>query len=122
MDYISSRGQASGISAAEAIIKGIAPDGGLFVPEYIPRLTEDIFSVMEGWNYQERARHILACYLLDFTESEIKQCVEGAYNSKNFNDERIAPLVKLGDNKYILELWHGPTCAFKRYICRYCPI
>jgi threonine synthase len=113
LDYISSRGQASGISAAEAIIKGIAPDGGLFVPEYIPRLTEDIFSVMEGWNYQERARHILACYLLDFTESEIKQCVEGAYNSKNFNDERIAPLVKLGDNKYILELWHGPTCAFK---------
>lgn len=113
MNYISSRGQASRISAAEAIKKGIAPDGGLFVPEHIPRLIEDNFVAWEGWNYQERARHLLSYYLSDFSESEIKQCVEGAYNSKNFDDARIAPLVRLGEKTHVLELWHGPTCAFK---------
>jgi threonine synthase len=113
LNYISSRGQAWGISAAEVIKKGIAPDGGLFVPEYIPQLTKEDFAAMEGWNYQERARHILAYYLSDFTESEIKDCVEGAYNSKNFDEGSIAPLVKLGEKKYVQELWHGPTCAFK---------
>ncbi len=113
MNYISSRGQVSGVSAAEAIKKGIAPDGGLFVPEYIPTLTEDIFRTLEELNYQDRARHILTYYLPDFNEQEIRYCVEGAYNSNNFDNSRIAPLNQLGEKIYIQELWHGPTCAFK---------
>lgn len=113
MKYISSRGQGAGTSSAEAIKKGIAPDGGLFVPEYIPQLSEEIFMALEGLNYQERAQGLLAYYLSDFTPWEIKDCVEGAYNSKNFDHLRIAPLIKLGEKKYVQELWHGPTCAFK---------
>ncbi len=113
MVYISSRGQSQPVRAAEAILKGIAPDGGLFVPEHIPVLNEDLFQVMGGWNYQQRAAFILKHYLPDFTPEEINACVEGAYNQNSFDDEKIAPLVKLDDNLYILELWHGPTLAFK---------
>ncbi len=113
MNYKSSRGQVSYVSAAEAIKKGIAPDGGLFVPEYIPELSEDIFKTLEEMNYQGRASRILAYYLTDFNEQEINNCVQGAYNAANFDNARIAPLFMLRENVYVQELWHGPTCAFK---------
>ncbi|KUG05338.1 threonine synthase [hydrocarbon metagenome] len=113
MNYKSSRGKVSGVSSAEAIKKGIAADGGLFVPESIPTLNEDLFGALEELNYQQRASRILAYYLTDFTEQEIHHCVQGAYNSDNFDNTRIAPLARLGENVYIQELWHGPTCAFK---------
>lgn len=113
MNYKSSRGQVSNVSAAEAIKKGIAPDGGLFVPESIPHLNEEFFKSLQKLNYQERASKILAYYLTDFTEQEIDCCVQGAYNTKNFDNPGIAPLVRLREQIYIQELWHGPTCAFK---------
>jgi threonine synthase len=113
MKYSSSRGGYSAITAAEAIKMGIAPDGGLFVPDSIPLISDSTWTKLGGQTYQERAAEILSYYLEDFSAAEIKQCVEDAYNPRNFDDERIAPLVKIADGVYIQELWHGPTCAFK---------
>ncbi len=113
MRYISSRGQGQPVEAAEAILKGIAPDGGLFVPEAIPVLDKVIFNAMGEWNYQQRAASILKQYLPEFSNEEIDICVHGAYNRDSFDDEQIAPLIMLKEHLYILELWHGPTSAFK---------
>lgn len=113
MRYSSSRGQYPPVSAAEAIKMGLAPDGGLFVPEQIPVLTAADWEAMTSQNYQERAAHLLGLFLEEFTADEIRQCVQGAYNSTSFDDSRIAPTIELGGKIFILELWHGPTCAFK---------
>ena len=64
-------------------------------------------------SYIERANLVLKKYLTDFTEKEIAQCTNGAYGSDSFSSDKVAPVIKLADGKYILELWHGPTCAFK---------
>lgn len=92
---------------------GIAPDGGLFVPEYIPQISDAAWSRMAGQSYQQRAEEILKLYLEEFSDDEIRQCVQGAYNSTSFDHEKIAPVIPWGEGRYILELWHGPTCAFK---------
>ncbi|MCX5779356.1 MAG: pyridoxal-phosphate dependent enzyme, partial [Firmicutes bacterium] len=113
MKYSSSRGKISSITAAEAIKMGMAPDGGLFVPDFIPQLSADIWPEMAGRSYQQLASTVLGYYLQDFTAEEISTCVERAYNRTSFDDERIAPLVQLTEGIYIQELWHGPTCAFK---------
>lgn len=111
--YSSSRGECTGITAAEAIKMGIAPDGGLFVPDYIPPLDKQLLERMTDMPYQARADEILALYLHDFSAQEITQCVEAAYNARSFDDQRIAPVVRLHNGVFIQELWHGPTCAFK---------
>ncbi|MEN6324782.1 MAG: threonine synthase [Syntrophomonas sp.] len=113
MKYLSSRGKYQSIKAAEAIKMGISPDGGLFVPKFIPGLDDDTLKIMESENYQERACRILGYFLSDFSGEEIKRCVYNAYNEERFDDERIAPLVELTPGVYIQELWHGPTSAFK---------
>jgi len=113
VQYQSSRGIYSAISAAEAITKGISPDGGLFVPDYIPTLDKEILTQMQDWTYQERAAYIMSFFLTDFTEEEISQCVYGVYNFEKFDHEDIVPLIPLNDSVHIQELWHGPTCAFK---------
>ncbi|MEG6521750.1 threonine synthase [Desulfotomaculum sp. 1211_IL3151] len=113
MNYESTRGQSAIVSAAEAIKKGIAPDGGLFVP------TEKIFINLAeiqdlcSLSYLERAAYILKYFLTDFTKEELTECVERAYGGGNFSSPEIAPVKKLTDNSTVLELWHGPTCAFK---------
>jgi len=111
--YSSSRGKCVSITAAEAIKMGIAPDGGLFVPDYIPAISESTWTKMAGQTYQERACEILSLYLPEFSAGEIRECVMAAYNPSSFDEERIAPLVRLAEGVYIQELWHGPTCAFK---------
>ncbi len=113
MYYESTRGGFRNITSAEAIKRGLAPDGGLFVPETAVKLTpEEIYSLAE-MDYRERAVFILSRFLDDYTVQELAECVNGAYDSVKFDDGRVAPVVKLNDNAYILELWHGPTCAFK---------
>ena len=112
MNYISTRNNIEPVSAAAAIARGMVPAGGLFVPETIPVLSADEIASMAGKSYQELAEWILGKYLTDYSEADIKDCVSGAYNT-NFDTPEIAPLVKLNDNEYILELWHGPTAAFK---------
>jgi len=111
--YKSSRGKYHSVTAAEAIKMGISPDGGLFVPESIPHLDDKQLTAMASSSYQEKAFHIIRQFLSDFSDDEIKSCINGAYNQDSFDNEKIAPLVKLDTGVYIQELWHGPTAAFK---------
>lgn len=113
MQYHSSRGKHGAVCAAQAITMGISPDGGLFVPEYIPNINKEIIKQMQSWTYQERAVYIMQQFLKDFSLEEIKTCVYNAYNQEKFDHKEIAPLAELKPGLYIQELWHGPTCAFK---------
>lgn len=115
MFYTSTRNKNLRVTSSEAITKGISDEGGLFVPEEIPHLTEDEIMGLIPLSYKERAKKILSLYLTDFTEEEINYCVEGAYRDGKFSSEKIAPVVDLPgtDNGHILELFWGPTCAFK---------
>jgi threonine synthase len=101
------------VSAAQAIVRGISADGGLFVPEEIPALSAGDIQTLAAMDYIGRAKAVLKLYLTDFTDEEITRCVEGAYASGKFSDEKVAPLVELYPGTHILELWKGPTCAFK---------
>ncbi|MFZ7102636.1 MAG: threonine synthase [Peptococcaceae bacterium] len=111
--YISTRGNYQKVTAAEAIKMGMVPPGGLFVPESIPRIRESRLAEMVGQEYQEIAKRIISLFLDDYSKSEIDECVTKAYNLDNFDHEDMAPLHKLDESTYILELWHGPTAAFK---------
>ncbi|MCH5193087.1 MAG: threonine synthase [Oscillospiraceae bacterium] len=113
MYYKSTRNSSVNISSAEAIVQGISADGGLFVPSEIPPITMDEIIKLGDMSYSERAAYIFAKYLTDFTEAEIKYCTDNAYNDKKFATDNIAEMSHLFDGTYILELWHGPTCAFK---------
>lgn len=113
MYYRSTRGGMDRIKSAEAIKQGLAPDGGLFVPETAVKLTQQEISLLAGMTYKERAVFILERYLDDYTRDELLDCINGAYGSGKFEDDAVAPLKKLNKYAYILELWHGPTCAFK---------
>jgi threonine synthase len=108
--YKSTRGGESNVSSAQAILKGIAEDGGLFVPDAIPLLSEKLEDII-NLDYKQLAYVIMSKFFTDFTESELKECIEGAYNDK-FDCEEIAPVKKAGKEFY-LELYHGPTLAFK---------
>ena len=108
--YRSTRGGESGLKASEAILKGIASDGGLFVPESMPVLTESPEELAE-MDYRELAYAVMSKFLTDYTEEELKHCIESAYDSK-FDTPAVAPLKKCGDAFY-LELFHGKTIAFK---------
>ena len=115
MEYISTRGFEGKFTAQEAIIKGIAPDGGLFVPESIPVLTEDDIEQMKNMQFCEISARVLSKYLDDFSEDELLGYTREAYSEEKWGENPV-PLVQLNsynDREYILELWHGPTCAFK---------
>ncbi|WP_028509955.1 threonine synthase [Ruminococcus sp. NK3A76] len=113
MYYKSTRNSEVNVTSAQAIAQGISEDGGLFVPSELPRLTLDEIKQMGDLSYADRALFVFSKFLTDFTGAEIKYCVDGAYNTKNFDTENIAELSHLFDGTYMLELWHGPTCAFK---------
>ena len=108
--YGSTRGNGEKITASMAILKGLAEDGGLFVPDCIPTLDVPLKELL-GKGYQEIAYQVMSRFLTDFTEEELKNCINKAYDSK-FDTPDIAPLVKKG-NSYYLELFHGSTIAFK---------
>ena len=108
--YKSTRGAGEAITASKAILKGLAEDGGLFVPEKIPALDKTLEELSE-MTYAEVAYEVMKLYLTDFTEEELKSCIARAYDSK-FDTEVIAPLVE-ADGAYYLELFHGATIAFK---------
>lgn len=109
MKYTSTRDKSLSINASEAIIKGISDDGGLFVPIDIPKV-ENI-SEWKDLNYNGLAYEVMKLYLTDFSEDVLKKIIDNAYDGK-FEGEDIAPLKKLGED-YFLELYHGPTFAFK---------
>ena len=108
--YKSTRGKGETVTASMAILKGLSEDGGLFVPTEIPKLDVPVEKLAQ-MTYQETAYEVMSRFLTDFTEEELRNCIEKAYDSK-FDDEAIAPLVKVEDT-YYLELFHGATIAFK---------
>ncbi|MFW5786910.1 MAG: threonine synthase [Halanaerobiales bacterium] len=113
MKYISSRDNYRAVSAVEAVKLGMVPEGGLFVPENIPQLSLQKIIEKKDASYRQLAVWILSKYLDDYSEYEIKKAVNAAYNQENFPDEFVTPLKKLEKKTYMLELWHGPTAAFK---------
>ena len=108
--YKSTRNSDLKVSASKAILTGLAPDGGLFVPERIPALALSMEELV-AMDYQETACALMQKFFTDFTEEELRSCVEKAYDEK-FDTEEIAPLAK-ADGNYYLELFHGATIAFK---------
>ena len=108
--YQSTRSEGTKVTASQAILKGLADDGGLFVPVSIPKLDVSLEDISK-MTYQETAYEVMKLFFTDFTENELKTCIERAYDSK-FDTKEIAPLVKKSD-AYYLELFHGATIAFK---------
>ena len=111
MEYFSTRGAAERVSSAAAILKGLASDGGLFVPASFPQMSLAAIEALAPLSYEERAVRILRPFLTDYTEAELKGCVARAYG-RTFDDVRRAPVRAVGELA-VLELWHGPTSAFK---------
>ncbi len=112
MEYFSTRNKAVRISASQAIVSGLAPDGGLYVPSEFPRIDEAELKALCALNYRERAARIIGRYLPEFTAEELTDIIAAAYGD-NYDDPAIAPMHFTDDTTGFLELWHGPTCAFK---------
>ena len=110
MNFISTRGTER-VTGAKAIVQGIAKDGGLFVPEHFPAVTAEELSAMLEMDYPERAAVILHKFLDEYDKTELLEALKAAY--AQFEDGDAAPLVKVENGMYMLELFHGPTCAFK---------
>ncbi len=111
--YESTRGGKEGISSAEAIKKGISENGGLYVPQQFEGLSLEEIGGLVDKSYAQRAVDILKHFLDDFSDEELADCVTKAYSADKFTSPDIAPVVALNDSLHLLELWHGPTCAFK---------
>ena len=108
--YYSTRSKGEPVKASQAILKGLSDDGGLFVPDHIPTLDKGL-KELSGMTYQQVAYEVMKLFLTDFTEEELKSCIDRAYDKK-FDTEVIAPLVE-AQGAYYLELFHGATIAFK---------
>ena len=113
MYYVSTRGKSVKYEAPDAIVRGLAPDGGLLTPEVLPNLSRNALSGMCEMSYQQRAVYVMGAFLQEFSASELSLFANKAYNSEKFDTPAIAPLRKVDETTHCLELWHGPTCAFK---------
>ena len=113
MMYNSTRDKSVRVTAAQAITRGISEEGGLFVPEQIPALSLAEIESLVSRNYIERAEFVLSRFLTDFTADEVNDCVTSAYCEERFPGDHPAPVHMLKNGTAVLELWHGPTCAFK---------
>ena len=107
--FYSTRSDSNPISSYETIIKGIADDGGLFMLKELPKISIDN---IENFNFTDISKLILSNFLIDWSTNEIDFCVKNSFNDINFDTKEITPLKQVG-NKYVLELFHGRTCAFK---------
>ncbi len=114
MRYVSTRGEAPVLSFGEAMLTGLARDGGLYVPETIPTLSADEIASLGGVSYEEAAFRVMRPFVGDtFTDAEFRKAIDAAY--KGFGHTARAPLVQLAPNHFLLELFHGPTLAFKDF-------
>ena len=113
MQYVSTRGGSPALTSAEAIKMGLAPDGGLFVPAESVRISPDELQSFPDLSYQDLAVRILSRFLTDYGEAELEACVQAAYAPERYGNNGVAPVVSLHPALHIMELWHGPTCAFK---------
>ena len=112
MAFFSTRGE-SCVIASQAILRGLAPDGGLYVPAMFPAFTAEQMDSLFSKDYAGRAADVLKAYLEDYTSTEIEQAVRAAYSLERFDDPRITPLKQIDDSTWIMELFHGSTLAFK---------
>lgn len=113
MKYYSTRDNSLQKTSMEVIKQGLSAEGGLFVPESIPLVSMEELSGLLKADYRERAKKILSMYLTDYSSRQLTDCVEGAYSADNFSSPETAPVTELEKGLHVLELWHGPTCAFK---------
>ncbi len=113
MQYVSTRNKNLSVSSSFAIANGISPEGGLYVPENLPKVDKKWIGSLCEKEYHDRAAQVLSLFLTDFSAKEIKSAVEGAYTNGVFEEDWAAPISDLSDGRFVLELWHGPTCAFK---------
>ena len=111
MNYRSTRDTNLSLSAAETIARGLSREGGLFVPESVPQITPEFLESLVPLPYAERSAAVMKLYLSDFSEEELAEYTKAAY--ANFDTESAAPLHRLDESTSFMELWHGPTCAFK---------
>ena len=112
MKYVSTRNTAEKITASQAIIRGLAPDGGLYVPEEIPQIDAGFIAALKKMDYRGRALAVLRLYLEEFSDEELTEIIRASY-ADNFDAPEAARLAWLDPLTGCLELWHGPTCAFK---------
>ena len=112
MLFVSTRGKTDLVCSAHAITRGLADDGGLFVPQKFPELSLGEIVSMRSMTYKERAVAILSLFLTDYTKEELFECADAAYSQTKFGAEPV-PLRKVNESTDVLELWHGPTSAFK---------
>lgn len=119
MRYHSTRNRYLAVSSAQAIVAGLSREGGLFVPESFPQFTLKQIATMSGLPYSKRAAAVLGGFLTDFSAQELEACADAAYGTGAF-PRAAAPLVKVGD-AHVLELFHGPTCAFKDFALQLMP-
>ena len=113
MHYLSTRDCTLHYTAAEAIKQGLSREGGLFLPEKLPALSDEQLENMVSMSYQERAVEIMSLFLEDFSREELARFAAAAYGPDKFDDTAVAPVHTLDDTTHFLELWHGPTSAFK---------
>lgn len=112
MNYVSTRNKSGKMTAAQAIVRGLAPDGGLMTPELLPRLPGSALESMKTMSYQQRVVYVLSRFLEEFSARELTELAAAAYGG-GFSHPAVAPVRRLEDGLSCLELWHGPTCAFK---------
>lgn len=117
MEYTSTRNDTLRVSASEAILKGLAPDGGLYVPVEFPQVRPEEFY---GLTYPQTAEKILRLFLTDYDPAFLKSAVEEAYGADRFSG-KAGYLARVEEKLWSLELWHGPTCAFKDYALQLMP-
>ena len=113
MNYLSTRNKTLELTAAQAIAQGLSVDGGLMTPAFLPKLTNNALESMKEMSYQQRAVYIMNTYLEKFTAPELASFASKAYGPEKFDTTAVAPVRPVDGNTYCLELWHGPTCAFK---------
>ena len=111
MKFISTRGKSPAVTAAEAIRRGLAPDGGLYVPDELPVFSASELEALYALPYAELSAAVLERFLPGFSREELLDYTKKAYAS--FDDDAVVPLHALGDKLWTMELFHGPTCAFK---------
>lgn len=113
MNYLSTRNKELRISGADAVKMGLSRDGGLLTPESIPQIDQTFLEDLLNRRYQERAAAVMGLYLTDYTQKELHSFAENAYGPDRFDTPAVAPVHMVDDKTYCLELWHGPTSAFK---------
>ena len=114
MKYISTRGQAPALNFEQVLLTGLAADGGLYVPQTLPTFSREEIAAMAGLDYPQLAQKILTPFVADCIAADDLQVIL-AETYAEFRHRAVAPLVQLGANQWVLELFHGPTLAFKDF-------